>query len=138
MEEAEAGFRREWEKLEVEHLRISDWERQLGNRIQVVSSHAAEEWAKFEQEREALNEKMRRIFDREVSVVSRERAVAQKEKVVELKERTARHTINTTKAMVKTIDDEQAALNYREQNLSLREVAVKEEEARLSALRSDL
>jgi hypothetical protein len=64
--------------------------------------------------------------------------VARKEKEVELKERTARHTIDTAKAMAKTIGDEQAALNYREQNLSLREVVIKEEEARLSALRSDL
>jgi hypothetical protein len=104
----------------------------------VVSSRAAEERVKFEQEREALREKMGRIFDQEVSVVSWERAVARKEKEVELKERTARHTINTAKAMAKMIDDEQAALIYREQNLSLREVAVKEEEARLSALRSDL
>jgi hypothetical protein len=138
MEEAKAGFRREWEKLEVECLQLSDWEPQLGNRIQVVSSRATEKQAKFEQEHEDLNEKMRRIFDREVSVISRERAVARKEKEVELKERTDRHTINTAKAMAKTIDDEQAALNYREQNLSLREVAVKEEEARLSALRLDL
>jgi hypothetical protein len=53
MEEAEAGFRREWEKLEVEHLRLSNWEHQLGNRIQVVSSRAAEERARLEQEREA-------------------------------------------------------------------------------------
>jgi hypothetical protein len=64
--------------------------------------------------------------------------VARKEKEVELKERTAHHTIDTAKAMAKTIDDEQAALNYREQNLSLWEVAVKEEEACLSALQSDL
>jgi hypothetical protein len=78
----------------------------------VVSSRAAEERAKFEQEREALHEKMGRIFDREVSVVSRERAVAWKDKEVELKERTARHTIDTTKAMAKMIDNEQAALNY--------------------------
>jgi hypothetical protein len=61
--------------------------------------------------------------------------VARKEKEVELKERTARHTIDTAKAMAKTIDDEQATLNYREQNMSLQEVAVKEEEAHLSALR---
>jgi chromosome segregation ATPase len=40
--------------------------------------------------------------------------------------------------MAKTIDDEQAALNHREYNLSLREVGVKEEEDRLSALRIDL
>jgi hypothetical protein len=66
----------------VEHLQLSDWERQLGNCIQVVSSRAAKERAKFEQEREALHEKMGRIFDREVSVVSRERAVAWKDKEV--------------------------------------------------------
>jgi hypothetical protein len=57
---------------------------------------------------------MGRIFDQEVSVISRERAVARKEKVVELKERTARHTIDTAKPMAKMINDEQAALNYRE------------------------
>jgi hypothetical protein len=33
MEEAEAGFQREWEKLEAEHLRLSDWEHHLGDRI---------------------------------------------------------------------------------------------------------
>jgi hypothetical protein len=38
--------------------------------------------------------------------------VVRKEKEVELKERSARHTINTTMAMAKTIDDEQAALNH--------------------------
>jgi hypothetical protein len=45
MEEAEAGIRREWEKLEAEHLQLSDWEHHLGNRIQVVTSCAAKERA---------------------------------------------------------------------------------------------
>jgi hypothetical protein len=107
IEEAEAGFWSEWEKL--------DWERHLGNR-----------------------EKMGRVIDEEIAVVSREKAVARKEKEVELKERSARHTIDAAKAMAKTIDDEQATLNHREHNLTLREVGVKEEEDRLSALRTDL
>jgi hypothetical protein len=47
MEEAEAGFQREWEKLEAECLRLSNWERHLGNRIQVVTSRAAEERAQL-------------------------------------------------------------------------------------------
>jgi hypothetical protein len=33
MEEVEAGFRREWEKLKAKSLRLSDWERHLRNRI---------------------------------------------------------------------------------------------------------
>jgi hypothetical protein len=40
--------------------------------------------------------------------------------------------------MEKAIDDEQAALNHREQGLSRRETSIKEEEDRLSALRTDL
>jgi hypothetical protein len=86
MEEVEAGFQHEWEKLEVECLQLSDWERHLGNRIQVVSSCAAEERARLEQEREVFREKMGRVIDRENAVVSREKAVARKEKEVELKE----------------------------------------------------
>jgi predicted nucleic acid-binding Zn-ribbon protein len=138
MEEVEAGFRREWEKLEVERLRLSDWERRLGDHIQVVASSAAEERAQLVQEREVHREKMRRVINRELAVITREKAVARKEQEVELKERSARHAIDTAKAMAKTIDDEQATLNQREDNLSLQESAVKEEEDRLSALRTDL
>jgi hypothetical protein len=45
MEEAEAGFQQEWEQLEVERDRLFDWERCLGDRIQVVASRATEERA---------------------------------------------------------------------------------------------
>jgi hypothetical protein len=138
MEEAKASFRREWKKLEAEHLRLSDWEHRLGDRIQVVASRTVEERAQLEQEREVHREKMRRVIDREIVVVSQEKAVIRKEMEVELKERSARHAINTAKAMAKVIDDEQAALNHQEQDLSRLETAVKEEEDHISTLRIDL
>jgi hypothetical protein len=138
MEEAEVGFRRECEKLEAERLRLSDWERCLGDRIQVVASRAVKEWAQLEREREVQREKMRRVIDREIAVISREQAAIRKEMEVELKERSARHTIDTAKAMAKAIDDKQATLNHQEQDLSHRETAVKEEEDRLSTLRAYL
>jgi hypothetical protein len=103
-----------------------------------VSSRAAEERARLEQEREVFRKKMGRVIDQEIAVVSRDKAAARKEKEVELKEWVAHRTIDTAKAMAKTIDDEQAALNHWEQDMSLREAAVKEKEARVSALRSDL
>jgi hypothetical protein len=131
MEEAEAGFRREWETLEAERLQLSNWERRLGDRIQTVASHAAKERAQLEWEREVQREKMCSVIDREMAVATREKAVTRKEMEVELKERSARHAIDTSKVMVKTIDDKRAALN-------LREVAVQEEEARLTTLRADL
>jgi hypothetical protein len=91
----------------------------------VVASRIAEEQARLKREREVIREKMGRVVDREIAVVSREKAAARKEKEVELKERAARHTIDTAKAMAKMIDDKQAALNHREQDLSLQEAVVK-------------
>jgi hypothetical protein len=93
----------------------------------VVASRAAEERAQLEVQRE----KMRRVIDREMAVATREKVVTRKEMEVELKERSACHTIDTTKAMAKKIDDERATLN-------LREVAIQDEEACLAALRSGL
>jgi chromosome segregation ATPase len=96
----------------------------------VVSSRAAEERAQLEQEREVHREKMRRVIDREIAVVTWEKAVARKEKEVELKERTARHTINTAKAMAKTIDDEQATLSALRSDLEARTQALEDRRQR--------
>jgi hypothetical protein len=118
MEEAEAGFRQEWEELEAEHLRLSDWERHLGNRIQVV-------------EREVQHENIRRVIDREMAVARREKAAIQKVAEVELKERSAHQSVDAAKTMAKLIDDERAILKQQE-------VAVKEGEAPLAALQTDM
>jgi hypothetical protein len=138
MEEAEASFRREWEKLEAERLQLFDWESRLGDCIQVVASRVAEEWAQLTQEHEVVHKKMCRVVSQEIMVITREKVAARKEMEVELKEWSDRHKIDTAKAMVKMIDDEQATLSQREHNLTLREVAAKEEEDRLSDLRTDL
>jgi hypothetical protein len=74
MEEADAGFRQEWEELEAERHRLSDWERRLGDRIQVVASRAAEERAQLERERNVQRGKIRRVIDREIAVTRWEKA----------------------------------------------------------------
>jgi hypothetical protein len=114
MEEAEAGFRQEWEELVAERLRLSNWECHLGDRIQVVASRAAEEWAQLERERKVQHKKMHRVIDREVAVVRREKAATQKEAAVELKEHFAHQSINAAKTIAKMIDDERAILKQRE------------------------
>jgi hypothetical protein len=53
-EELEAGIRREWEKLEAECLRLSDWEHRLGDRIQTVSARYTRERAELVLGRELL------------------------------------------------------------------------------------
>jgi hypothetical protein len=68
-----------------------------------VASHAAEEPAQLERERDVQRKKMRRVINREM-------AVAWKEKEVDLKERTAHHKIDGAKATAKMIDNKRAAL----------------------------
>jgi hypothetical protein len=57
-EELEAGIRREWERLEAERLRLSDWEHYLGDRIKIVSVRYAGERIQLAQEREDLQEQL--------------------------------------------------------------------------------
>jgi hypothetical protein len=54
LEELEVGIRQEWEELEAERLRLSNWERRLEDRIKTVSARYAGECAEIAQEREDL------------------------------------------------------------------------------------
>jgi hypothetical protein len=77
--ELEAGIRREWEKLEAEHLRLSDWEHRLGDRIKSVSARYADERAKLVLERELLQEQLQQARNREAAAFQRERAATRRE-----------------------------------------------------------
>jgi hypothetical protein len=100
--EMEEGFRQECEELEAECLRLSDWERRLGDRIQAVASRAAEKRAQLERESDVQREKMRRVIDRETVVAWREKAAIQKELEVEQKEQAARVIIDGERAVAST------------------------------------
>jgi hypothetical protein len=62
-QELEAGMRREWEKLEAERQRLSNWEVRLGDRINAVSARYAEERAKLVLGRELLREELKQARD---------------------------------------------------------------------------
>jgi hypothetical protein len=62
MEEMEAGLRQEWEELEIERDRLTDWECHLEDHTRVVSSRTAEERAPLE--RGIKREKVRRCHTR--------------------------------------------------------------------------
>jgi hypothetical protein len=53
-QELEASIRREWEKLEAERLRLSDWEHRLGDHIKSVTARHADECTKLVQGHELL------------------------------------------------------------------------------------
>jgi hypothetical protein len=78
-QELEAGMRREWEKLEAERHRLSDWEVRLGDRINSVSARYAEERAKLVEGRELLQEELEQARLREAAALQREKEAARRE-----------------------------------------------------------
>jgi hypothetical protein len=112
LDEVESGFRREWEKLEVERLRLSDWERRLGDRMKTVSSCHAKERAQLKQEHDDLQEQLQKVLEREAAAAQRERAavrweamVIERELAMEERSRVALELTNHAKAALKLIEE---------------------------------
>jgi hypothetical protein len=108
LEETEAGFRREWEKLEAERLHLSNWERFLGDCIKTVSSRYSKEQLQEVLEQEATAAQRERVaVRREVMVIERELAMEERSKV-------ALELTNHGKATLELIEEQRAALAERE------------------------
>jgi hypothetical protein len=151
-QELEAGMRREWEKLEAERHRLSDWEVRLGDRINSVSARYAEERAKLVEGRELLQEELEQARVREAAALQREKeatrreaealkgliAVEERMQVAADRERTARELaaeVRRASAIVEAeksaLADLAAAVAKREEGLAIREA---EEVAQLQEL----
>ena len=76
---AEAAFRREWEALKSQRLRLCDWHICLEERTKAEASHAAHARSKLKADQEAYQANLRKVFDQEFAVSSREKALAQRE-----------------------------------------------------------
>jgi chromosome segregation ATPase len=145
-------MRREWEKLEAERQRLSDWEVRLGDRINTVSARHAEERTKLVLERELLREGLEEARDREAAALQREKAANRREKealeaqivaerlkeAATARERAARELANgareafaTVEAQRATLAEQVAAAAQKEEELATREA---EEVARLQEL----
>jgi hypothetical protein len=151
-QELEAGMRREWEKLEAERHRLSDWEVRLGDRINSVSARYAEERAKLVLGRELLQEELEQARVREAAALQREKeatrreaealkgliAVEERMQAAADRERTARELaaeVRRASAIVEAeksaLADLAAAVAKREEGLAAREA---EEVAQLQEL----
>jgi hypothetical protein len=123
-QELEAGMRREWEKLEAERQRLSDWEVRLGDRINTVSARYVEERAKLVLGRELLREELEQARDREAAALHREKAATRREaealqgliaveklkQAAADKERVARELAAVAKKALEEVEAEKSAL----------------------------
>jgi septal ring factor EnvC (AmiA/AmiB activator) len=78
LSETEAAILWEWEALEAEHQRLSDWRTQLEERTKSVSRQFTFERSQLEQDRKEYKKDLQRVCARELEATRREKKVARR------------------------------------------------------------
>jgi hypothetical protein len=79
LHETEAAILREWEALEAEHQRLSDWRTQLEERTKAASCQFAFERSELERDRKDYNKDLQKVYARELEVGRKEKRLVKKE-----------------------------------------------------------
>jgi xanthine dehydrogenase iron-sulfur cluster and FAD-binding subunit A len=79
LQETEAAIRREWEALEAEHQRLSDWRTQLEERTKAASQRFVFERFELERDRKDYKKDLQRVYARELEAARKEKRLAKKE-----------------------------------------------------------
>jgi hypothetical protein len=76
----------EWEALEAEHQRLSDWRTQLEERTKTASCQFISERSQLERDRKEYKRDLQKVCARELEASQREKKVARREEVVSQRE----------------------------------------------------
>jgi hypothetical protein len=77
---------REWEALEAEHQRLSDWRTQLEERTKMTSRQFVSERSQLERDRKEYKRDLQRVCARELEASRREKKVTRREEAVTQRE----------------------------------------------------
>jgi hypothetical protein len=77
---------REWEALEAEHQRLSDWRTQLEERTKTANRQFTSVRSQLERDRKEYKKDLQRVCARELEATRREKKVAGREEVVTQRE----------------------------------------------------
>jgi chromosome segregation ATPase len=86
LQEIEAAILWEWEALEAEHQRLSDWCAQLEERTKAASRQFASERSELERNRKDYKKDLQKVFAQELEVARKEMKVAKKEEHLDQRE----------------------------------------------------
>jgi hypothetical protein len=82
LHEIEAAILREWEALEAEHQRLSDWGTQLEERTKAASRQFASERSELERDHKDYKKDLQKMYARELEVGRKEKRLAKKEEAL--------------------------------------------------------
>jgi septal ring factor EnvC (AmiA/AmiB activator) len=82
LSETEAAILQEWEALEAEHQRLSDWRTQLEERTKTASRQFTAERSQLERGRKEYKKDLQKVCARELEAHRREKKVARREEAM--------------------------------------------------------
>jgi hypothetical protein len=82
LHETEAAILREWEALEAEHQRLSDWRTQLEKRTKAASRQFAFERSELERDCKDYKRDLQKVFARELEASWKEKKLARREEAL--------------------------------------------------------
>jgi hypothetical protein len=86
LNETEAAIWREWEALESEHQRLSDWHTQLEERTKAASCQFTSERSELEWDRKDYKRDLQKVFSRELEASRREKRLSKREEALSERE----------------------------------------------------
>jgi hypothetical protein len=148
----EAAILWEWEALEAEHQRLSDWRTQLEERTKAASRQFTFERSELERDRKDYRKDLQKVFAQELEVTRKEKRLAKKEVHLDQREEVISELqtkLNAYNKMLEEQRDQQAAtvenllrvqqrLDDRASSRALAEENLKEKDASLDKRVTDL
>jgi chromosome segregation ATPase len=86
LHETEAAIRREWEALESEHQRLSDWRTQLEERTKAASHQFAFERSELARDRKDYKKDLQKVYAQELEATQKEKRLAKREEALNQRE----------------------------------------------------
>jgi chromosome segregation ATPase len=151
LHETEAAIVWEWEALEAEHQRLSDWRTQLEERTKAASRQFASERSELERDRKDYKKDLQKVFAWELEAGRKEKRLAKKEalnqrqevvtelraKLSAMNEILEEQRVQQT-ADVKRIQNWERELEDKASNIALAEENLKEKDVSLDKRATDL
>jgi chromosome segregation ATPase len=152
LQDTGAAILQEWEALEAEHHRLSDWRTQLEERTKAASHQFASERSELERDREDYRKDLQKVFARELEVTRKETRLAKKEVHLDQREEVITELQAKLSAYNKMLEEQrdqqsatvedlkkvQQGLNDRASSVALAEENLKEKDASLDKRATDL
>jgi uncharacterized protein (DUF3084 family) len=106
LHETKAVILREWEALEAEHQRLSDWRTQLEERTKSASCQFASERSELERGCKDYKRDLHKVYARELEVARREKKLDRREDVVSQREDLVTELLAKLSALDKILEEQ--------------------------------